>query len=379
MEFPFPYVLPDPAILPPPYAAAFGADCERLMSIANTNAMAFLPAPLRRRVRVPDRQVLLDAIHRRRLHYLNLAKWHHHAAEQGRPIDVDMALRSNRYLLAADVMAPAWELEDDRARWAYAQIALLIMPLYADAFVLMANSYFEQERWKDAYAVYVAGVHGGQVICESAGILPLREPQPYGYFWGGPMEYTRPYMRALHGMGITARTLGKLTEAIQVFQTMLSLNPSDNQGVRELLPVVLLEAGNDAGYLACAQRYRYYNERTGWGASPATTEPDMGMTWLFCDALAAFRRDGISAVAERALREAHGRHRHVVPFLLERIPLPDSNHWGVALGSPEEAAEFVRWSRPMWQATPGALDWLASVIGDDLPAPVPPTKRRGRR
>jgi tetratricopeptide (TPR) repeat protein len=48
--------------------------------------------------------------------------------------------------------------------------------------------------------------------------------------WG--RIYNRPFLRCLHGYGLCLWRLGRLEEAQQVFERILSLNPNDNQGVR---------------------------------------------------------------------------------------------------------------------------------------------------
>ncbi|MBX3246084.1 MAG: tetratricopeptide repeat protein [Myxococcales bacterium] len=48
--------------------------------------------------------------------------------------------------------------------------------------------------------------------------------------WG--RIYNRPFLRCLHGYGLCLWRLGRLAEAEQVFERILSLNPNDNQGVR---------------------------------------------------------------------------------------------------------------------------------------------------
>ncbi len=45
----------------------------------------------------------------------------------------------------------------------------------------------------------------------------------------------RPYLRCLHGYGLCLWRLNRIAEAEHVFQHMLWLNPSDNQGARFLL------------------------------------------------------------------------------------------------------------------------------------------------
>jgi hypothetical protein len=48
----------------------------------------------------------------------------------------------------------------------------------------------------------------------------------------------RPFLRCLHGFGLCLWRLGFFTEAKGVFERMLWMNPSDNQGVRFVLPEV---------------------------------------------------------------------------------------------------------------------------------------------
>jgi hypothetical protein len=48
--------------------------------------------------------------------------------------------------------------------------------------------------------------------------------------WG--RIYNRPFLRSLHGYGLCLWRLGRLADAQEVFERILSLNPNDNQGVR---------------------------------------------------------------------------------------------------------------------------------------------------
>ncbi len=45
----------------------------------------------------------------------------------------------------------------------------------------------------------------------------------------------RPFLRCMHGFGLCLWRLGRFTEALELFERMLLLNPSDNQGARFLL------------------------------------------------------------------------------------------------------------------------------------------------
>ena len=53
-------------------------------------------------------------------------------------------------------------------------------------------------------------------------------------------------MRALFGLAGCLWEVGKQEEALEIFRTLLRLNPKDNQGVRYVLAARLLEKENTA-------------------------------------------------------------------------------------------------------------------------------------
>jgi hypothetical protein len=68
------------------------------------------------------------------------------------------------------------------------------------------------------------------------GELSLSEPFDGLLPWG--FIDNRPFLRCLHGFGLCCWRLGRFGDAERVFQRMLWLNPSDNQGVRFLIDAV---------------------------------------------------------------------------------------------------------------------------------------------
>ena len=68
------------------------------------------------------------------------------------------------------------------------------------------------------------------------GGLSLGEPFDGLLPWG--FVDNRPFLRCLQGFGLCCWRLGRFEEAEHVFQRMLCLNPSDNQGVRFLINAV---------------------------------------------------------------------------------------------------------------------------------------------
>jgi hypothetical protein len=96
-----------------------------------------------------------------------------------------------------------------------------------DAHAHLGNFVFDH-RPEDALRHYEVGVRiGGLSLGERFdGVLP----------WGHIDN--RPFLRCLHGYGLCLWRLGRYDQAARVFEKMLWLNPSDNQGVRFLIEEV---------------------------------------------------------------------------------------------------------------------------------------------
>jgi len=90
-----------------------------------------------------------------------------------------------------------------------------------DAHAHLGNLAIDQSP-AEAMVHYEIGLRIGELSLEPGfeGLLP----------W--VMLYNRPFLRALHGYGLCHWRLGRLREAEQVFERLLSLNPNDNQGAR---------------------------------------------------------------------------------------------------------------------------------------------------
>jgi len=80
----------------------------------------------------------------------------------------------------------------------------------------------------DAIRHYEVGLRIGELSLgdDFTGVLP----------WG--FIDNRPFLRCMHGYGLCLWRLGRFDEAEHIFEKMLWLNPSDNQGVRFLIDEV---------------------------------------------------------------------------------------------------------------------------------------------
>jgi hypothetical protein len=96
-----------------------------------------------------------------------------------------------------------------------------------DAHSHLGNFVFDH-RPKDAIRHYEVGFRIGELSIGEGfdGLLP----------WG--WIDNRPFLRCMHGFGLCLWRLGRFEEAAGVFDHMLWLNPSDNQGVRFIIDEV---------------------------------------------------------------------------------------------------------------------------------------------
>jgi hypothetical protein len=96
-----------------------------------------------------------------------------------------------------------------------------------DAHAHLGNFSFER-RPQDAIRHYEAGYRIGEWSLGEGfeALLP----------WG--WVDNRPFLRCMHGFGLCLWRLGRFDDASRVFNRMLLLNPSDNQGVRFLMGAI---------------------------------------------------------------------------------------------------------------------------------------------
>jgi len=140
--------------------------------------------------------------------------------------------------------------------------------------------------------------------------------------------------------------LGERQAAIEHYTDMLRLNPGDNQGIRYVLAHCLLQAGEDEALGRLLDQFK---------------DDDMA-EWSYTRALWRFRRDGANAAAKSALNKALKANRFVPAYLLGKKKLPRQLPGYIGFGDENEAVSYAVEGIDDWRATPGALEWLASVV-----------------
>jgi tetratricopeptide (TPR) repeat protein len=238
---------------------------------------------------------------------------------------------------AQEIMYDAWEATTRKQRVALAKAAMETSPDCADAYVLLAEE--TAKSLDEAIDLYQKGVEAGE---RALGKKAFKEN--VGYFWG--LLETRPYMRARAGLAQSLWHAGEREEAVEHHWDMLRINPKDNQGMRDVLMPCLIELGRDGDAEKLFKRYK---------------EDGMAV-WMYSRALLDFRKKGDSPAADKSLKAALEENKHVPSYLLGRKKMPRylPAHYG--FGDEDEAVTYVYRNKSAWEATPGALKWLAAKV-----------------
>lgn len=247
--------------------------------------------------------------------------------------------RGGRDLIAEAqmVMYDAWEAPTRRRAIALAKKALSISPDCADAYNLLAEE--TAETLEESLDLYTKGLEAGE---RALGKRAFKED--VGLFWG--LLETRPYMRAREGLAQSLWEAGRREEAVAHYWDMLRLNPNDNQGIRDMLMPCLIELGLDKDAEKLHKKYK----------------KDCMATWVYSRALLDFRKHGDSDVSRKSLDKAVGENMLVPLYLLGKKKMPKSLPDYYGFGDENEAVIYIHDNQAAWQATPRALEWLASKL-----------------
>ena len=238
---------------------------------------------------------------------------------------------------AQDLIYDAWEAGSPKEKIRLAKKALTIDPESVDAYVLLAE--YQATNPEEAMTYYQKGIQAGE---KALGKAFFKENE--GHFWG--ILETRPYMRAKAGLGLTLLDNKAYSDAAEVFENMLRLNPNDNQGVRS--PLVIA----------------YFMEKDYSKAKALLDDfdEDFLSDWSYNKALQVFAEEGESQEAKRRLKNAIKKNPHVPMYILGGKSLPEKPPEAYSLGGEEEAIIYAVYGKKAWIKTPGAVAWLHKNI-----------------
>ncbi|MFO7726835.1 MAG: tetratricopeptide repeat protein [Desulfonatronovibrio sp.] len=156
-------------------------------------------------------------------------------------------------------MEYSWSGHPKKALQAYRR-ALEIHPGHVDAHVHIGNFLTRIGRYAQARESYTAAVKQGR--------QQLGEIEP-GNAW---LDIdTRPFMRALHGLGLVLEKLKERNKALECYLELLKIDPDDHIGIRYLMGRIYHELGD---FKQAEERYKIASE---W--------PDgaWGLVWLYLE------------------------------------------------------------------------------------------------
>lgn len=160
-----------------------------------------------------------------------------------------------------------------------------------------------------------------------------------GYFWG--FTETRAYMRCLMEYADCLYILNQKSQAVKIYEDMLKLNVSDNQGVRYQLMLYLIELNE-------TKKFKHYQKRFS---------DDVTAFAHYNLALFAFKQEGNTPHSRQLMAQALRRNKWIPGKI---IALKNITQFadGYTLGSVEEADYYSYFAQHIWWQTDGAIAWL---------------------
>jgi tetratricopeptide (TPR) repeat protein len=152
----------------------------------------------------------------------------------------------------------------------------------------------------------------------------------------------RPALRCLVNLMFLEERMGNECAMFDIAEQVLALNPDDNHGLRNMIINDRLRRHDDLGAVRLAEEY------------PADLNPDIA----YGHALALFRLARVEE-ADAAIQGAVSDLPKIPRYLLaKRLRKPKLDPVGVRMGGDDQAWLYRQEMRDVWEATPGAFDWL---------------------
>jgi tetratricopeptide (TPR) repeat protein len=211
--------------------------------------------------------------------------------------------------------------------------ALEIDPEHVDAHVHIGNLLFHNHRPKPAEICYRKAVDLGR--------QQLGEIQP-GDGWG--FIETRPFMRGLHGLGLSLGKQERWQEAVECYLELLRLNPGDNQGVRYLVGYVY----HCMGDLENAEKWYREND----------DQPEDAWNLVFLLYQQKRMREAVEAFISAIPVNKH------VPDVILNPTYGRSRSPYISFGGRDQAEAYADFCRDLWRGDSGYYKFLRETASD---------------
>jgi tetratricopeptide (TPR) repeat protein len=172
--------------------------------------------------------------------------------------------------------------------------------------------------------------------------------------WWSDLE-TRPFLRALYGHAMIEWQQGHFSQTAADLRRLLTLNPSDNQGVRFLIPLVHLLEDNDDEAIRSLEQYEL-------NYPDDYCEPAL----LFGKGLVQWRI-GVEEISREAYRTGMLKNLYIAPLLLD-LPTPPNDLWNPNDRSDlNYAQDFIQSYATLWDRDPAAVRFVREIFSELTP------------
>ena len=224
---------------------------------------------------------------------------------------------------AEEFVDQAWDATRPVERRKFARKALNLNLDCIDAYVVLA---IESQSLAEKIALLKEGISVGDRIWAT-------ELEDSDFPWWGVME-TRPYMRAMHNLGLEFQNAERDSEAEQIYNRMLVMNPNDNTGIRYLLLGLWTAQGD---LKKCTSLLKDYPD-------------DYGLEAMMTTLLIKLSQSNTTGLT-KMFAELTERNEYVLPLLaiaLGKNRWPKSSVQMIAVGSKDEANSYLHEHKDGW-------------------------------
>jgi len=212
-------------------------------------------------------------------------------------------------------------------------------PLHIDALHHLAIILDGRGKSEEARQLWIKGVEIGRIAFPRK--LTFRDHLEWSWL------ENRPFLRCLHGLATATLADGDIEKATGFFEELLSFNPNDNQGVRELLMEVYLEQNTLKKAMELCNRY----------------PNDCLAGLLYGYPLVLFQLGKREQASKKLIKAVKDSPKIAKELLKKSHKKPQSDiHGYISVGGWDEAYEYWERFGRFWDGE--KLDWLKEVMSE---------------
>ena len=239
--------------------------------------------------------------------------------------------------IAESLAQTSLHLRSQHKKNAVLRKALSLDPDCAAARIEAADLEFQKGNWKNCLNAYE------KIITSESRRWKNQQPQ----WWEDAR--TRPFLRALFGRAMTLWHRGRYSDSAAQLESLVSINPRDNQGARFLIPLLHILAEDQA---AAAAAFAHYEKKY----PKDFPEPALLFGWGLSLGLS-----GDESAARLKYYQGILRNIYIAPLLLEEPTPPQNIYFPNDRSEYSYASSFLDSYAVLWDRESGATRLLREV------------------